>query len=375
MNRVTQIAVLLLGVVILVVGASLFSSAAANQTDPSSTANDKAGTLALYTWLDELGMPTSRIQNKFALDNIDTLIIAEPTKSFTTPDIATVDAFLKRGGNVIVADEQGESAPLLRNYSITLSPGFLDGTAHYVGDIGSQADVHNVPVSGAGTVSAELSARLLTLDGQVVAAVFPTGGGAMIVVTSELPFSNEGLRQQDSAKFVLALLELSRGPRVGFDEFHHGASGATSFLGPGLGDIFSGPLGLATLLGIVFTMFALAANGRRLGKPVKSGDAAKVPSAVDRIADLTELFERAGDRGPIVARYVDELKQQVAERTGVRATVSDDEFVASLTAGPVDETRTLLSEGRKLEQSRPTSAAMAKYAQDIVTLERTWANR
>lgn len=373
MNRLTQIAVLVFAVAVLVVGAFLLSSASANQTDPGSTANDQAGTLALYTWLDELGMSTSRIENTFDLGNIDTLVIAEPTISFTTPEIAAVNTFLRRGGNVIVADDQGNSVPLLQNFSVTLSPDYLDGTAHNVGAIGSQGDVHNVPVSDAGTVSGPRSTNLLTLDGQVVAAQFSVGSGHLNVVASEFPLSNEGLRQQDSATFVLALLEGSRGPRVGFDEFHHGASGSTSFLGPGLGNVFSGPLGLATLLGIVFAIFALTVNGRRLGKPVKSGDAAKVPSAVDRIADLTELFERSGDRGPIVARYVEELKQRVAECTGVSAIVSDDDFLASLTAGPIDKTRAVVTEGRRLEQSHPTSAVMVKYAEDVVALEASWA--
>jgi len=375
MNRGMQIVVLILGIGVLVLGASLFSSAAADQNDPSSTANDKAGTLALYTWLDELGMPTSRLQQSFDLSNIDTLIIADPTRSFTTPEIANVDTFLKHGGNVIVADDEGDSAPLLQNFAVTLSPGFLDGTAHNVGDVGSQADVHNVPVSGAGTVSGPQSTDLLTLDGEVVASQFPVGSGYLNVVSSELPVSNEGLRQQDSANFVLALMENSRGPRVGFDEFHHGSSGTTSFLGPGLGDVFSGPLGLAALLGIVLGMLALAVNGRRLGKPVQSGDPAKVPSAVDRIADLTELFERAGDRGPIVARYVDELKQRVSTLTGVDARLPDNAFLTALQAGPIEETRVVILQGRQLELSKPSSQTLVTYAERVVELESTWSAR
>ena len=99
--------------------------------------------------------------------------------------------------------------------------------------------------------------------------------GRAYVLGDTQPLSNDGLRHDDSAFLALSLLQRARGGRIGFDEYHHGETNATS----GAGAIFDGPVGLATALVALVVLLAIALNGRRLGKPALDGGSAAVPSA------------------------------------------------------------------------------------------------
>ena len=125
------------------------------------------------------------------------------------------------------------------------------------------------------------------------------------------PLSNDGLRHGDSSFLALSLLQRARGGRISFDEYHHGEGTQTS----GAGAIFDGPVGLATLLIGLVVLLAIALNGRRLGKPVagwRRWPRCRAPTAY--VTAMGQLFARSRQRGPIAARYADELKRRIGER-------------------------------------------------------------
>src|SRR5579872_6380138 len=95
----------LAGAIVILVLLAVLSPAAGDDTDPSSRSAGHAGTLALYTWLgpDGLGLPVHRISGDFDLAGTDLLVVAEPTVSFTGPEIDTVDRFLRGGGELLLA--------------------------------------------------------------------------------------------------------------------------------------------------------------------------------------------------------------------------------------------------------------------------------
>jgi hypothetical protein len=367
------LAVLAIAMVLVI---SLFSKVSSSPDDPGSTSNGKAGTLALYTWLHQLGFDTKRVEGGFDLHSTDTLFLIAPTTFITRSDVSKISDFISGGGNVILADSTGIDTTLLEKFKIDSGDEVSDGDAVPAFPLNSADDVHRVPVSNASGLSGANAVPVLSRDDGNVAVVAQSGKGRLYVVSSALPFSNDGLRQKDSAPFVLALLEHSRGGRIGFDEFHHGDTGSSEnpLLGQGMDAVFTGPLGLASLLGLLLVVFTLTVNGRRLGGTVPREDPAKVPSAVDRVRAMTQLYARAGDRGGVAADYVAELKTTIGTVNGVSAALDDKDFVAALTGGPVDETRQIIERGRQLSTAKPAGRELAAYAKRVVELEDVWLN-
>ena len=375
MTRIRQLLLFALGVAVLLVGVSLLSSSSNTRDEPGSTANGKSGTLALYTWMTELGFQTSRVEGDFDLHNIDTLFIIEPTQTLSADDRSKIDAFLNSGGDVVVADNTGFiTNHLVEKYGIAVGDPVADGNAVPAIPLNSSNSVHSVPVTGASGVSGDRSVPLLSIDGVPVAAGRKVGDGRLFFVTSESPFDNDGLRRGDSAPFVLALVEHARGGRIGFDEFHHGSSGSGQILGLGMDQIFVGPLGLATLIAIILVALYLVLKGRRLGAALPRRDPALVPTASDRLDALSQLVARAGDKGAIARDYVEELKGHVGSITGAPSSDSDAAFIAVLSAGPVAETERLIARGRTLENSKPSERQLVAFAHDVVDLEQRWSN-
>lgn len=370
------LAALALLAVIAVATAGVTSS---DQQDPSSRSAGRLGTLALYTWLHDLGLPVHRISGSFDLAGTDVLVLYDPTVTLSSNDAASVISLLRSGGDAIVVLDLSsltDVEPLLSTLGVQVDRPVAAGVAAPAQPYDSTGRVRTVPVS-AGYAFSPLpqTVPLLRAGGDVVAtAVRPGGGGRAYVVGDTQPFSNDGLRHGDSAFFVLSLLERARGGRIGFDEYHHGEGAQAA---QGAAAIFSGPIGVACALLMVIVMSALALNGRRLGSPVPAGQAAVVPSASAYVTAMGRLFARSRQRGPVAARFADELKHRVSGCTGIDSRLDDEAFLGAVRnasgAGEAEALEALLRRLRRLQAQDPDERQLLRVAREVDALERSFA--
>jgi len=128
------------------------------------------------------------------------------------------------------------------------------------------------------------------------------------------------------------------------------------------------------LVGVV-VLLAIALNGRRLGKPAQDAGVATIPSAAAYVTAMGQLFARSRQRGPIAARYADELKRLIGSATGVDWHLGDEAFctgvaVASAQAAPA--LAALLTHARQLAAGRPEESELLRLARDVDACERQW---
>jgi len=346
-----------------------------DQLNPSSRSAGSLGTLAMYTWFSNLGLDVGRITGSFDLTGSDVVFCYDPTVALSRTDVGAVMAFLRSGGDFVLVVTPGSlaaAAPLLGTLQVDPSASQGSGVATVAQPFDSTDRVQSVPVSGGLTFSNQppLVPALVEQD-EVVAGIIRVGSGVAYVLGDTGPLSNDGLRRGDSSYLALSLLQRARGGRVRFDEYHHGEGTQTS----GVGAIFDGPIGLATLLVGLVVLLAIALNGRRLGKPVHGGADAAVPSATAYVTAMGHLFARSRQRGPIAARYADELKRRIGAATGVDRHLDDTAFcgaVALTNPHAAPALTALLAHARALAAGRPEESELLRLARDVDACERQW---
>jgi hypothetical protein len=348
-----------------------------DQGNPSSRSAGRLGTLAVYTWLQRLGLPVSRVTGTFELSKVDVLVEYDPLVTLTSSDVDATLNHVKRGGDVIMAlapESIAAAQPLLQRLGVEPGAASAPGNAVPAQPFDAAGRVRSVPMGGGFSfLPSPTLVPLLTQNHAVVAAaVHVAGGGRVVIIGDTQPLSNDGLRHDDSAYFVLSLLERARGGHVAFDEFHHGEGGMAN---TGAAAIFNGPVGLAAALTVVIVVLAIGLNGRRLGRPVAI-DTVTVPTAGAYMDAMGELLSRSRQRGGLAARYAEDLKRRVSLMSGVDAHRDDAAFVAELRAAGhdyADDVAALLTRARILAAGRPDEAELLTLARDVDALERRWA--
>jgi hypothetical protein len=346
-----------------------------DQTNPSSRSAGTLGTLALYTWFSRLGLDVDRISGTFNLHSSDLVFCYDPTDALSSSDVNSVMSFLRSGGDLVLAltpDSLANAAPLLGDLGVDPATASGAGAATVAQPFDSTDHVTSVPVgSGLTFTNQEPLVPMLVENGKVVAGMVRVGSGRAYVLGDTQPLSNDGLRHDDSGFLALSLLQRSRGGRISFDEYHHGETDATS----GAGAIFDGPVGLATGLVALVVLLGIALNGRRLGKPAADGGSAAVPSATAYVSAMGQLFARSRQRGPIAARYADELKRRIGSATGIDWHLDDPAFCAAISAmgdAGAPGFASLLAHARRLAAGRPDESELLRLARDVDACERHW---
>lgn len=369
------VAAFILTLVVLVIG----TAPPSQNDDPSSRVAGKAGTLALYRWLGDLGFNVHRISSQFDVSGTDVLLIVDPRTPISDSDAASVMQSVARGADLVLAvspESQADAQALLIRLQVSLSAPRPAGDSVPAQPIDAGDRVHHVPMAAGSAIDpAPYLTPLLTQSSALTAvAEQVTGGGRAYVLASALPLSNDGLRNADSSTLVLSMLERARGGAIGFDEYHHGEVSATA---DGAAAVFESPLGLALLLAVAAAVVFLALNGRRLGQPLAGHDVALVPTTASYIDAMAGLYSRSGDRGAVATRYAEELRQRLAlGMVAPAGPAGDAAFLAALRetrpelAGDV---ATVLHQARALAAIRPDAAALLSLARAVDDLERRWA--
>ena len=374
----SAVVVMVLSIGILAILALAFGSTTSTPNDPSSTTSGDSGTLALYTWLDKLGYTVHRISGALDVSNTDTLMEIDPIVPLSDDDVNTIMAHLSGGGQLIVTVSPGMTDALLNRLGVQTGVPLGNGTAHNTLPLDAADRVHDIAVQQVVSVSGDSHSVALLDEGSdpVAVAVTVAGGGRAYVIGSAYPMSNLGLRDNDDGPFVLALLERARGGKVGFDEVHHNVAAPDQTLG--VGQVFTGPLGLATLGGGLVILLFLGIGGRRLGRAMPRSDPSRVPSATTYVRGVAHLIERSRRRGGIAERYRLELKQRIGAVTGTSPQLDDGAFLTVLAPYGEAETerlRVLLERCTTLAAATPTDRQLVELARQVDQAEREWAQQ
>lgn len=351
-------ALVVVGSILLVV---LAPGAAPDNGNPSSWATGRAGSWALYHLAQGVGASPRRLTGSgfgAALKSPRaTLVEYLPTTPFGAAQVRAIGAFLRRGGQLLLAGgSAAEDLPLLA--LIGLAPA---GTAR----LGTTREL--VPLRGVPglTVSVGSAMRLrpigsgavplLGTESTPVAAAVPVGRGEAIVVGSGYPLSNQGLRRADDAQFAILSMLAGPGRHLVFDEIHHGYQ-----LGDGVSALLWGtPLGAAAILVAALLLLYLGSQGRRLGRPLPSGSLTAIRSTDDHLEAMAQLYAGSGDRRQVVARYRDELTASLARRTR-GGPVADAGAL-----GPAAPLVAELARGARDGVSGPTLVSLAQRARRV----------
>jgi hypothetical protein len=383
-GRGGTLAVLLGALAVIATVAVLVGGSQPSDSDPSSRSAGDAGTLALYDWLARLGLPVERMSGDFDPSRADVLIVHSPTLAYTGDEARAVAGMVRSGGTLILSVDRpsvANAAELLGALAATPDPATLLGDSHQpaafdaapTAPIDPSGLVRAVPMqAGLGfDVQPQLGVPLLTYRGQTVGVAIPLGSGRAYVLGSPYPLSNVGLREKDSAPFLLALIDRARGGHVVFDEVHHGETSTS-----GAAAALSGPVGVAGGLAAAAIFLHLLLSGRRLGRALPGVDPARVPSATEYVDALGSLIERTSRRGGIADRFAEELKQRVGAATAIDPHLDDAAFLAILegydlaAAQPV---RAALGRCRDLAAGRPGDAELVALARQVDEVESAFA--
>jgi hypothetical protein len=379
MRRAQLSSVIAAGALVIALVLLVLSTGPPSQNDdPSSRVAGKSGTLALYTWLGNLGFNVHRVSGQFDASATDVLLIDDPRATITDAQAASVMQSVGRGSDAVLAVSPGHeaaAAALLNRLRVSIDVARPAGDSVPAQPFDAANRAQHVPMAAGDAIEpAPYLTPLLTQGGMLTAvAEQVSGSGRVYVLASPFPLSNDGLRDGDSAMLVLSLLERARGGAIAFDEYHHGEMSSSP---SGAAAVFLSPLGLALLLGVVTVLAYLALSGRRLGRAIPAGDPSLVPTTASYIDAMAGLYARSGDRGAVAARYADELTQRLA--VGVATTPRGDDAAFAAAVAFVrpdlgDDVARVLRRARELATARPDAAALLALAREVDDIERRWA--
>ena len=292
------------------------------QDSPEHSSNSDAanGTSAARLFAQAMGHPTSQIEGTFSPPSQNGLMfVFTPTSPYTADDADQTANWVRQGGVLVYASEQGDSE-LDRAFSVTRLSGFAS----------SQTELANPVLDGVTTVSgADLAVPFLAStaqvpilrsnDGYPLGFIQTLGSGTVVVLADPLVLCNGYLDKTDNGRFLSDLLGLvDAGSAVGFDEYHHGL--ILSDLAPQAW--VTTPWGAAILWFLVAVFVGLLLRGRRFG-PLIQRPAEVARADAEWAVAVGELLRRSGARALTLGMLATASERAVAVRTGLPAQPRD----------------------------------------------------
>jgi hypothetical protein len=295
MSRLRSSMVLLgICVIALLIGVLRLATQRSPLPTGSSYSAEPNGAQGLYAWIDAVGGSPGRLRESVVRDDQApaTLVVLQPETVFLETARNAFDAVPTHGGTLIVA---GESLPWLlyaRDLGVTVEPIRAGASSASTPDGSLQ-----LPILSRYRVKADTATPLLVdPNGDWVALRMPYKQGSLVVLATPEPLLNEGLRDEQTARFVYREL-LSGATTVAFDEAHH------SFTPPGATSapltvnqlVFSTAAGRAIVYAAALVFLYLLLNGRRLGPAVPARPPTETRRTMyEHVQMLANLYRRAG---------------------------------------------------------------------------------
>lgn len=300
-----------------------------------STAPDGAG--ALFLWAEALGRRPQRIARLADLPPTapDMVLVLQPLVPIDAEGRRALDAVVARGGTLIVAGD----TPAMRSYWETLgvdaeqTPRRQRATRPEEDEtvvMTSRLRLESRVLEIQGLEGRETTPLLVAPNGDVLALRKAYRGGSVVAVASAVPFTNDGLRDTETARFVRDIVFRSSpepgepGDTVAFDETHYvlqESGGQTVQTFGGL--LRQTAAGRAVLYAGLVTFAFLLLAGRRLGPPLApAAPTAPSRTMAEQVQALAGLYRRAGQLGSLQGHFAARARRELAPGAGLAASVA-----------------------------------------------------
>jgi hypothetical protein len=280
----------------------------------SSTSDAANGASALVLFAQAMGHPTVEVADTFTPPSGDGLLLVfTPTSPYTSDEAARTADWVRSGGHLIYASEQGDRE-LDRALGVSRLNGFTSSSTAIANPVLSGVNqvaggIFAIPLDP----SPEQVPILRSRGGSALAYVDSFGSGSVIVLADPLVLCNGYLDKLDNGRLLADLLGTVRsGAPVAIDEYHHGLT--LSDLSPQAWVLT--PWGAALLWLLVAVFVGLILRGRRFG-PLTPRPAEAARADVEWAVAVGELLRRSGARAVTLGLLATASERAVAARTGL----------------------------------------------------------
>ena len=370
LSRDAWLGIGILVALILVTSAAVLQKTREVELPYLSTSAAPNGTLALKSWLDELGYsPPEPPPPSFSPDeSIKTIFIIQPLELISESEWNLIDRWVQDGGVLVLAGDNLQTDIAMDHFGF--SSFFLQEQAVEAAPVApllnSPIIVSEVPIKtyyGITALETDFT-PLLSVSGSPVLLFFEQGLGKVIISSTPYIFSNLALKDDKTAALVLNLIALTgQEGTVWFDEWHHGLR-SDNIVGPWQW-LQNTPGGHAILF-VVGTIFvALLLQGRAFGRPVPLSHEIKRRGPLEHVTAIANLNRKAGHRNEVLRQYHHRLRRHLGQRYRLDPSLSDDEYVELLSQyNPSIEKETLLKLLKNLSQWDVSEAELLKLASE-----------
>jgi hypothetical protein len=355
-GRAVGVAALLLAVVLAFV---LRGTSSGDSPEHRTDSDADNGASALVQLAGALDHPTTTLQDGFQPDlGMGAVFVLTPTLGFTRDEAARAIDYVRGGGVLVYAAEQGDPQ-LDSTLEVARQRTIASGDAAGAGP--QLAGVTHVAGSVAAQPLAPAPAQVVLLrssSGQPLAFEEFIGRGRLVVLADPLPLCNGHLAQADNWRLASDLVSLApAGTRVAFDEYHHGPVGVSSPLTGWLSTSWGAAIAWAVLVAFAGLMLRGRAFGPRLGLP-----GAAVRSSAEHVAAVGGLLARsraAATTGRLLAAAT---RRALAARHGVALGPGFDQTLGQRAPAEAAELRRAEAE---LERGGEAEAALLAAARRL----------
>jgi hypothetical protein len=287
-----------------------------HQDSPEHSSNSDApnGTSAARLFAESMGHPTDQVSGTFAPPAaFGLMFVFTPTSPYTTDEAERTRLWVRSGGVLIYASEQGDRQ-LDHTFGVTRLGGFTQGASQRANPI-----VPGVTsVVGGGLVmpldpGADQVPFLRSPDGLVVGYIQRISSGTVVVLADPLVLCNGYLDKNDNGRLLADLLGLvNPNASVLFDEYHHGL--VLSDLAPQAW--LTTPWGAGLLWLLVAVFVGLVLRGRSFG-PLIRRPAEAARTDVEWAVAVGQLLRRSSARAVTLGLLAVATERSVATQTGI----------------------------------------------------------
>jgi hypothetical protein len=320
------------------------------------------GASALVQLAAALNHPTTTLQDGFQPDlGMGVVFVLSPTESFSRDEAARALDYVRGGGVLVYAAEQGDQQ-LDQTLRVTRQGTIASGSAAGAGP--QLAGVSRVTGSVAAQPLAPAPAQVVLLrstSGQPLAFEEFIGHGRLLVLADPLPLCNGYLEQADNWRLASDLVSLApAGSSVAFDEYHHGTVGVTSPLTGWLSTAWGAAIAWAVLVAFAGLLLRGRAFGPRLALP-----GAAVRSSAEHVAAVAGLLARSRAAATTGRLLATATRRALAARHGVAL---GPDFERALEQRAPADAAALRNAGAELERGGEDEAALLAAARRMHAL-------
>ena len=337
------------------------------------------GAKALWLWLETVGYGVSDdVSQVFRIPEGTTVILMlEPLLTVGEREWDILDAWVEEGGILIIAGERIGTWRTARHYDFRLEfqPQAQPASVWETPLFRSPSMGESFPWSSRAYWETPRDDFVIHLTirpeedraGLPVLVSWQQGNGRVVLSSSAVPFSNEGLKEDVHAALMMNVLTTpAETAQVWFNEWHHGAwQAAQVAAGPGEW-LQQTPLGRSFLyIGLILLVYLLL-RGQLFGRPVPPKQAVSRRAPLEYITAIANLSRRAGHRRAVLLDYHDRLKRHLGRRYRLDPTMPDDAFVQALSEFDPNVDKVVLNNLlHRLSKSNVTETEMVQLAAEV----------